>query len=158
MLGVLFVSNIFDGRAPSGTSSITAMFRGGDVAALDHERLVDRAVVELEKALIGHAAVTPDAPRRSGRPRVVASHVQRWTDVIPRYAPGHRAMTQALEARLARMLPGLHMVGNFTGGVSVDDRIRTGTETAVRVAERLAHLGEQRGAQPEAVKGAGEAS
>lgn len=158
VLGVLFVSNIFDGRAPSGTSSVTAMFRGGDVAALDHERLVDRAVVELEKALIGHASVTPDAPRRAGRPRVVASHVQRWNDVIPRYAPGHRAMTDALEARLARMLPGLHMVGNFTGGVSVDDRIRTGTETAARVAERLAHLGEQHGEQPEPVTGAGEAS
>ena len=56
VLGVLFVSNIFDGRAPSGTSSVTAMFRGGDVAALDHERLVDRAVVKL---VIGHASVTP---------------------------------------------------------------------------------------------------
>ena len=140
---MLFVSNIFDGRAPSGTSSVTAMFRGGDVAALDHERLVDRAVAELEKALIGHAAVTSSAPRRTGRPRVVASHVQRWNDVIPRYAPGHRAMTEALDARLARMLPGLHMAGNHTGGVSVDDRIRTGTETAARVAERLAHLSEQ---------------
>lgn len=158
VLGALFVSNIFDGRAPSGTSSVTAMFRGSDVSALDHDRLVDRAVAELEKALAGHAAVTSGAPHRTGRPRVVASHVQRWTDVIPRYAPGHRAMTEALDARLARMLPGLHMVGNYNGGVSVDDRIRTGTETAARVAERLAHLSEHRGEQLEPVGGAGEAS
>lgn len=158
VLGVLFVSNIFDGRAPSGTTSITAMFRGGDVAALDHERLVDRAVVELEKALIGYEAVHADAPRRSGRPRVVASHVQRWTNVIPRYAPGHRAMTDALEARVARMLPGLHMVGNYTGGVSVDDRIRTGRETGIRVAERLAYLAEHHGMHPAPAGNAGEAS
>ena len=144
--------------APSGTSSVTAMFRGSDVSALDHDRLVDRAVAELEKALAGHAAVTSSAPRRTGRPRVVASHVQRWTDVIPRYAPGHRAMTEALDTRLERMLPGLHVAGNHNGGVSVDDRIRTGTDTAARVAERVAHLSAHAGAQLEPVGGAGEAS
>ena len=84
------------------------------MSALDHDRLVDRAVAELEKALAGHAAVTSSAPRRTGRPRVVASHVQRWTDVIPRYAPGHRAMTEALDARLARMLPGSTWPGTTT--------------------------------------------
>ncbi|QDV09928.1 Protoporphyrinogen oxidase [Planctomycetes bacterium Poly30] len=145
VLGTLFVSNIFGGRAPSGTSSITAMFRGGDVADLVGDDLVDRAVVELEKALIGYEAVTPGAPERKTRPRVVASRVQRWTNVIPRYAPGHAAEMTKLVASLERALPGLHLAGSYLGGVSVDDRIRVGKETAERIAERLAHLSELRG-------------
>ena len=150
VLGALFVSNIFNGRAPSGTSSITAMFRGGDVADLVGDDLVDRAVVELEKALIGYEAVTPSAPVRKLRPRVVASRVQRWTNVIPRYAPGHSLAMIQLEARVERALPGLHLAGSYIGGVSVDDRVRMGTEIAGRIAERLMHLSELRssGAEP----------
>ncbi|MEM8713849.1 MAG: protoporphyrinogen oxidase, partial [Planctomycetota bacterium] len=122
VLGMLFISNIFGGRAPSGTTSITAMFRGGDVADLVGDDLVDRAVVELEKALIGYEAVTPDAPDRRSRPRVVASLVQRWTHVIPRYGPGHAQRMESLLARVERALPGLHLAGSYVGGVSVDDR------------------------------------
>ncbi|MFT5731841.1 MAG: oxygen-dependent protoporphyrinogen oxidase [Planctomycetota bacterium] len=159
VLGTLFISNIFDGRAPSGTSSITAMFRGGDVADLVGDDLVDRAVVELEKALIGYEAVTPGAPERKSRPRVVASRIQRWTDVIPRYAPGHVNEMAKLTASLERALPGLHLAGSYIGGVSVDDRIRVGVKTADRIAERLAHLSELRGgANQEAEESMGTAS
>jgi oxygen-dependent protoporphyrinogen oxidase len=144
VLGTLFVSNIFDGRAPSGTTSITAMFRGGDVADLVGDDLVDRAVVELEKALLGFEAVNPTVPARKTRPRVVASRVQRWTNVIPRYGPGHAASMESLVARVERALPGLHLAGSYVGGVSVDDRVRVGSDIAGRIAERLAHLSEVR--------------
>ena len=50
-----------------------------------------------------------------------------------------------LVAKLERALPGLHLAGSYLGGVSVDDRIRVGRETAERIAERLAHLSELRG-------------
>lgn len=145
VLGMLFISNIFDGRAPSGTSSITAMFRGGDVADLVGDQLVDRVVVELEKALIGYEAVTPGAPERKTRPRVVASRVQRWTDVIPRYRPGHTGAMGTLLASVERALPGLHLAGSYVGGVSVDDRIGVGVKTAEVITQRLAHLSELRG-------------
>lgn len=158
VLGMLFISNIFAGRAPSGTSSITAMFRGGDVADLVGDDLVDRAVVELEKALMGHEAVAPDAPERRTRPRVVASLIQRWTHVIPRYGPGHVPRMKSLLARVERALPGLHLAGSYVGGVSVDDRIRVGHETADSVAERLAHLGELKNQAPAADSERGAAS
>lgn len=144
VLGMLFISNIFDGRAPSGTTSITAMFRGGAVAALSHDQIVDRAVVELEKALIGYSATHPDAPARRGRPRVVASEIQRWSHVIPRYGPGHASRQEALKVSAGRMLPGLHLAGSYTGGVSVDDRLKVGKQTAAMIAERLAYLSEKR--------------
>lgn len=145
VLGALFVSNIFHGRAPSGTTSTTIMFRGGDVAHLALDQLVDRAVVELEKALIGYRSTHPDFAPRDGRPRVVAQSVQRWTKVIPRYAPGHADRMENLATRVGRMLPGLHLVGNYRGGVSVEDRLREGKAAAERVAERLAHVSEMRG-------------
>lgn len=151
VLGTLFISNIFDGRAPSGTTSVTVMFRGGEVAHLVGDQLVDRAVVELEKALIGYSATHPESAEQSApspgraRPRVVASRVQRWSGVIPRYAPGHVDRMDQLCTSASRMLPGLHLVGSYRGGVSVDDRLRVGRETGQIVAERLAHLSEMRG-------------
>ncbi|MEM6673099.1 MAG: protoporphyrinogen oxidase [Planctomycetota bacterium] len=151
VLGVLFVSNIFSSRAPSGTSSITAMFRGGDVANLVGDALVDRAVVELEKALIGYRVVHPGAgPAPATRPRVVASQVQRWTNVIPRYGPGHADRMQKLASSASRMLPGLHLVGSYVGGVSVDDRIRVGRATGDVVHARLSRSG---GRDPDAADG-----
>ena len=155
VLGALFVSNIFQGRAPSGTTSTTIMFRGGDVAHLALDQLVDRAVVELEKALIGYRSTHPETAPRSGRPRVVAQAVQRWTKVIPRYTPGHAARMEDLAVRVERMLPGLHLFGNYRGGVSVDDRLREGQTAAERVAERLAHLSEMRGNSGEGAGGGG---
>ncbi len=148
VLGMLFVSNLFAGRAPSGTSSVTAMFRGGEVAALVGDQLVDRAVVELEKALIGYSAVQPQGRAHAGRPRVVASRIQRWTHVIPRYVPGHGARMRQLQDSAARMLPGLHLAGSYVGGVSVDDRLRAGLDVAARAAGRLEHLAELRRTPP----------
>ncbi|MEM9378480.1 MAG: protoporphyrinogen oxidase [Planctomycetota bacterium] len=144
VLGMLFVSNIFGGRAPSGTASITAMFRGGEVADLVGDALVDRAVLELDKALTGYRLTHPDVPEPRSTPRVVASHVQRWTDVIPRYGPGHAGRMDQLRSSCTRMLPGLHLVGSYVGGVSVDDRIQVGLATAAEVRERLTHLREAR--------------
>lgn len=144
VLGTLFTSRIFDGRAPSGTSAITTMFRGGDVADLVGDSLVDRALIELERALAGYRATHPGAAAPAGAPRVVASLVQRWTNVIPRYAPGHDRRMAQLAAGCERHLPGLHLAGSYIGGVSVDDRIRMGAEVASAVAERLSHVADRR--------------
>ena len=140
VLGTLFTSRIFDGRAPSGTSAITSMFRGGDVADLVGDGLVDRALIELERALAGYRATHPQAPTPAGAPRVVASLVQRWTNVIPRYAPGHDRRMEQLLAGCERHLPGLHLAGSYVGGVSVDDRIRVGIDVAETAAGRLSHV------------------
>jgi protoporphyrinogen/coproporphyrinogen III oxidase len=140
VLGTLFTSRIFDGRAPSGTSSITSMFRGGDVADLVGDELLDRTLIELERALAGYRKTHPGALTPSGAPRVVASLVQRWTNVIPRYAPGHDRRMEQLVAGCARHLPGLHLAGSYVGGVSVDDRIRVGINVAADAAARLSHV------------------
>ena len=76
--------------------------------------------------------------------RVVASRVQRWTDVIPRYGPGHDERFSKLVQSSARILPGLHLAGNYVGGVSVDDRLGHGLAVAETVANRLSHMAERR--------------
>ncbi|MDG1048671.1 MAG: protoporphyrinogen oxidase [Planctomycetota bacterium] len=146
VLGTLFTSRLFNDRAPSGTSSVTSMFRGGDVADLVGDSLVDRALIELERALAGYRSSHPDVAAPAGAPRVVASLVQRWTNVIPRYAPEHDRRMAQLVAGCARHLPGLHLAGSYIGGVSVDDRIRTGTLVASAAAQRLSHVAGRDGA------------
>lgn len=143
VLGTLFTSRLFDGRAPTGTSSITSMFRGGDVADLVGDRLVDRALIELERALAGFRATHPGSAAPAAAPRVVASLVQRWTHVIPRYSPGHDRRMAQLVAGCERHLPGLHLAGSYLGGVSVDDRIKVGLEVAATTAGRLSHVSER---------------
>lgn len=157
VLGMLFISNLFEGRAPTGTASITAMFRGGAVADLVGDRLVDRAVRALERALAGFDAAHPgEVPSRAAT-RVVATRIQRWTNVIPRYGPGHRERMAGLVASAGRMLPGLHLAGSYVGGVSVEDRVRFGRELAANVHGRLRHHLEREGA-PADHAAAGEAS
>lgn len=163
VLGALFISNLFAGRAPSGTSSVTAMFRGGDVAHLVGDELIGRAVLAVERGLEGYERAHAEAPRRAAPPRVVASRVQRWTNVIPRYAPGHAERFDALQRSAARTLPGLHLAGNYVGGVSVDDRLGHGRAVAAHIADRLAHVVERdasrgSGATPLLRAGGGEAS
>lgn len=159
VLGMLFISNLFEGRAPSGTTSVTTMFRGGDVAHLVGDQLIDEAVLALEKALTGFRVTHRDVPPRERTARVVASHVQRWSNVIPRYGPGHVARFAQLARSAERILPGLHLAGNYVGGVSVDDRLGHGRKVAEKVAQRLAHLTEVRSApRRRAENGAEEAS
>ena len=63
--------------------------------------------------------------------------VQRWDDVLPQYAVGHRERVAAVEAELAREAPGLRIAGSYTGGASVDDVLARGQAIARELLERL---------------------
>jgi oxygen-dependent protoporphyrinogen oxidase len=66
--------------------------------------------------------------------------VQRWTDGLPQYGPGHLAVVTRLEAAVAER-PGLEVAGSLLRGVGVPACIGTGAAAAVRVAEHLAARG-----------------
>lgn len=129
-LGVLFVSKMFAGRAPQGAGAISAIYRSDQVQGKEDREIVDLACEDLRMAL----------PQESFD-RPVTDLVQRWPDAIPRYGPGHAARMEALLEHTAVHHPGLHLVGNFTGGVSIDDRIRCGRECAQRLALDLPREG-----------------
>jgi protoporphyrinogen/coproporphyrinogen III oxidase len=115
VLGILWPSSLFPGRAPEG-AALTASFIGGarmpQLAALDDGALVALARAEHE-AILG----------ATGAPQL--AHVTRWPQAIPQYLAGHRARVSELD-RLEAAWPGLHVVGNYRDGVSVERCWRRG--------------------------------
>ncbi|MFN0244966.1 MAG: protoporphyrinogen oxidase [Planctomycetota bacterium] len=122
VLGTLFLSNVFAGRAPAGHASTASFYRASDVAELTDADLALLARAELARAL--RAPRTPDA---------LVSIVRGWTDVLPKYAPGHADRMNTLLEATRRTLPGLHLAGNCFGGVSVDQVIARGRTVAAEI-------------------------
>ena len=123
VLGCLFTSSLFPGRAPEGCVALTA-FLGGrtdpEAAAWSDERL--------------GAAVQEDLGRALGvRGEPLARVVRRWPRAIPQYERGHGRFV-ALQSELERALPGLYLAGNYLHGISVPDCVRNATALAERIA------------------------
>jgi len=123
LLGCLFTSSLFPGRAPEGCVTLTA-FLGGrtdpEAAAWSDEQL--------------GAAVQEDLGRALGvRGEPLARAVRRWPRAIPQYERGHGRFV-SLQSELERELPGLHLAGNYLHGISVPDCVRNATALAERIA------------------------
>lgn len=127
VLGVLFSSSMFDGRAAPGQALLTSFVGGsrqpalaglpeGELAALAHGE---------HQALLG----AQQAPR--------FQQVTRWPRAIPQYTLGHGARLARAEAA-QRVLPGLFFCANWTGGVAVGDCIKSGHGCADAVVAHLA--------------------
>ena len=119
VLGVLFSSTMFEGRAPEGHVSLAA-FVGGtrhpELAALSEDRLTDLVRAELS-ALLG----------AGGAPSF--AHVVAWPRGIPQYVVGHgEVQRRADEAE--RAAPGLFLAGSWRSGVSVGDSLASGLHAA----------------------------
>lgn len=122
VLGTLFLSNVFAGRAPEGHASTASFYRASDVAELSDADLSDLARAELARAL-----------RMSRSPDALVSIVRGWNDVLPTYAPGHADRMNAVLDATRRTLSGLHLAGNCFGGVSVDQVIARGRAVAAEI-------------------------
>ena len=127
LLGCLFSSSMFDGRASSDTVLLTA-FAGGrrnpEVAAMSDAGIA--AVVHEELADLVGAMQRP-----------LWQEVVRWPQAIPQYDLGHLQRLRGIDAAEAAF-PGLRFSANYRGGVSVGDRIKCGHETAEQVDAVLA--------------------
>jgi protoporphyrinogen/coproporphyrinogen III oxidase len=122
LLGTLFSSSMFDGRAPDGTVLLTT-FVGGrrnpEVLALSDDALKKAVHTELAD-LVGARA----AP--------AWQEIVRWPKAIPQYDLGHLDRLRPVEAAEAAV-PGLHFFANYRGGVSVGDRIQHADTAAAQV-------------------------
>ena len=125
-LGTIFVSNLFPERAPAGCIAVSSFYQSGDVQGLEDLRLVELACEDLARAVAG-----PSEGRRP--PRALVSSIHRWSDVIPRYAPGHARRMVELAQAVSERLPGLHLAGSYRAGVSVDQVIASGRSTAEEI-------------------------
>ena len=126
ILGCVWNSSLFAGRAPEGTALLT-LFLGGarnpDAARLAEAELVSTAHSELQQVL-----------GVSAEPRVVA--ITRYERSIPQYNLGHADRVRRIESLPTRM-PGLNLIGNYLHGVSTGDCIREADRVAREVARCL---------------------
>lgn len=127
VLGVLFSSSMFEGRAAAGSVLLTS-FVGGlrqpQLAGLS-EAEIGTLVIAEHRALLG----TRQAP--------LFQQVTRWPRAIPQYTLGHLGRVARAEAA-QQALPGLFFCANWKGGVAVGDCIKNGHLSADAVAAHLA--------------------
>lgn len=117
ILGAVWSSSLFAGRAPAGHALLT-VFLGGrrdpDALALSDADLAEAAARDLRaEGLV------------RGEPRLV--QLTRWERAIPQYESGH-AERLAVLGSAERRFPGLRFLGNYRGGISVGDVVRSGLE------------------------------
>ncbi len=126
LLGCLFSSSMFDGRAPDGTVLLTS-FVGGE----RHPELPAESDAQLAAIVHGDLQALLGA---GGDPEWTA--ITRWTHAIPQYNLGHRERLRPVEDA-ERALPGLFFCASYRGGVSVGDRIQSAHTAADAVTRFL---------------------
>ena len=127
ILGTLFSTTMFEGRAPQDIVSLTTYIGGrrNPELAANSEEEVSRIAAAETAALLGI----------EGEPE--SSVVTQWREAIPQYTLGHaQRIERAARAELA--LPGLFLCSSYRGGVSVADCIKSAHGVADTVAAHLA--------------------
>jgi oxygen-dependent protoporphyrinogen oxidase len=122
ILGCVWNSSLFAGRAPQGKALLTVFVGGArkpETARLPDAELVSMVHAEVQKVL-----------DITGEPTVVG--ITRWPRAIPQYNIGHRDRVERIEA-LLKASPGLHLIGNYLHGVSTGDVIKEADRVAREV-------------------------
>ncbi|MEO8347501.1 MAG: protoporphyrinogen oxidase, partial [Acidobacteriota bacterium] len=114
ILGAVWSSDLFPGRAPEGSSLLTVFLGGSrDPAAMDlsDADLLAAATRDLDAAFAARTDLEPVL-------------LTRYPRALPQYDLRHGERLAHL-ARAERELPGLALLGNYRGGVSVGDVVRS---------------------------------
>lgn len=122
ILGSLFSSTLFPGRAPAGHVALTT-FVGG-VRAPELAQLDDAGLRQLVREELG------DLLGVRGEP--VYCHLQRWAHAIPQYTLGYGRF-KGIFAAIEAAAPGLHFGGNARDGISLANCIASGKRLAATV-------------------------
>jgi oxygen-dependent protoporphyrinogen oxidase len=123
ILGCMWNSSLFPGRAPEGHVALTAFIGGACRPEL--YKLSDAHIIrETMKALLSAMQV-------AGKP--VYWNLTRWHKSIPQYTIGYQRKIDALEL-FERHFPGISLAGNYRGGISAGNCV----QSAYKLAESLA--------------------
>ncbi len=131
MLGNLWESNVYEGRAPAHCVLLRAMFGGAvdpEAATLSDQDLLTLARSEI-KRLYGIAA------------NPCFELVVQWSRAIPQYELGHLERVSRIEQRVSA-LPGLFLAGSGLYGVSFADAADSGVRSGERAVQWLAKVRE----------------
>jgi len=130
LLGVLWTSSIFGGRAPDGRVLLRCMAGGsGNPGFMDQtdEEMTSLVLSEL-RPLLGLKGA-PDMVK------VIKHH-----RAIAQYVPGHLARLKELE-RTAATYPGLFLTGSSYRGISVNACVKEAETVAENVLKAMAEIG-----------------
>jgi oxygen-dependent protoporphyrinogen oxidase len=130
VLGTVWNSSLFPGRAPEGMACLTS-FAGGatDPAACD---LSDKEVAE---------TVTSEVARIldvTGPPLTLMAH--RYERALPQYNLGHIHTVSSLKAGVSGV-PGLFLTGNYLAGPSIGTCVEQANQTADAARAYLVSIG-----------------
>lgn len=122
VLGTVWNSSLFPGRAPDGYALLTSFVGGAtDCAAL--QKSADELVAQVH----GEIALLLGI-----RNQPLFSNVTTWPRALPQYNLGHTARLATLE-KLRAKFPGLHFAGNYLNGPAIG----TCVEHALKVADEI---------------------
>jgi len=126
ILGCIFSSTLFAGRAAAGQVLLTTFLGGArqpELADQEDAQLRATACHDLAQLL-----------RTTGEPEFC--EIRRWPRAIPQYTLEHSETVIAVE-KAENALPGLHFCANYRGGISISDCIQSADRAVGLVAEFL---------------------
>jgi oxygen-dependent protoporphyrinogen oxidase len=122
ILGCLWNSSLFGNRAPAGMVALNAFVGGArqpELAGLNDEQIIQITLDELESIM-----------QFSGKP--VYLNITRWQKSIPQYELGYQQKMDIL-AQFEKSNQGILLAGNYRGGISVGDCVKSAHEIAENV-------------------------
>jgi len=132
ILGTIWSSSIFPGRAPEGHVALTTFVGGARQPGLlngDDDRILQLVLDDI-RSIMG----------ARGEPSF--TRIIRWSRAIPQYNLGYQSLLDSLDA-LEGEVPGLFFCSNYRGGIAVGDCLMSGKSTATRathyVSARRSH-------------------
>ena len=126
VLGTIFSSSLFPGRAPDDSVLLTTFVGGARNPSLaERSPSAIQTVVERD---LGRLLGVEGSPR--------FTHHVHWPRAIPQYTVGYGTVKQTLED-LESERDGLFFAGNYRQGVSVGDAMASGASAADRAARML---------------------
>lgn len=125
VLGTLFSSSMFSGRAPDGIVALTTFVGGRRDPELARSEPPQIASIVCESLQTHVGAAIP-----------LWNEVTRWPRAIPQYTLGHLARIAAVESA-EQAYPGLYFCANYRGGVSVGDCVKSAHAIVERVTTQL---------------------
>lgn len=127
ILGVLFTSSFFEGRAPKG-GALLSVFMGG----IKRPDIINMDDGEIESLL------NKDLPRMLSNRSLSAdmTRILRYPKAIPQYTESTGRRYEMIE-KLQRKYPGLILGGNIRDGIGMADRVKQGRAIADELIGKL---------------------
>ena len=125
VLGTVWNSSLFPGRAPQGHALLTSFVGGA----------TDPAAAKLKLEELADLVHREISPLLSISSAPVFSNVTIWPRALPQYNLGHGARLDAI-AKLLQRFPGVRLIGNYLLGPAVGACV----EQALAVADDVTHM------------------